>query len=71
MIGTSGLNFICPKCSSVLLHVDENERISTDQLQILSKLKICPECRYELSLGGLLRTTKGQELSSFTLDNPF
>ena len=63
---TSDFNFICPKCDMVLLHVDENVRMSPGQLQILSKLKTCSKCSHGISLEDLLRTATHQEPRTFT-----
>ena len=50
----------------MFLHVDENVRISPDQLQILLKLKTCSKCSHELSLEDLLRTATHQDRRTFT-----
>jgi len=55
---SAGINLICPKCNTVLLHVEGNVKTSPEQLQSLSKLKTCPKCGHELTFGDLFKGAK-------------
>ena len=59
-----GINLTCPKCNTVLLHVEGNVKTSPEQLQSLFKLKTCPKCRHQLTFGDLFKGAKDHVYTS-------